>query len=276
MTLCEIRRALAAAGIEDAAWEARCLAAHCTGLSDARLMTMNNEELPAAGLEEAVRRRCAREPLQYILGTWDFMGLSFAVSPACLIPRPDTETLVEAALAALPPDARVADLCTGSGCIGISLAHYRPDITVTAVEISPEAAHMAETNAALLHVDDRFHVILGDVTKQIFPAGTQFDAVVANPPYIALDEMETLAPELSFEPRGALTDEGDGLSVVRGVLHTAAETLAPDGILFMEFGASQGADVLSLAHTYRFSGEILQDPGGHDRVLAAHRTTINF
>ncbi len=274
MTLRTIESALVAVGIptEDAAYEARLLASHFTGISQAMLLTMRNEEIEAPALAEAVKRRCRREPLQYILGTWEFMGLPFTVSPDCLIPRPDTETLVEAALSHLPEGARVADLCTGSGCIGISLAKFRPDITVTAVELFENTAQMAERNARDLGVAERFTVLRGDVTKKIFPDGTFFDIIVSNPPYIASTEMEALAPEIAFEPRAALTDGQDGLTVIRGVLRTAAETLTPDGALFMEFGAYQGASVLALAESIHFSGTILTDAGGHDRVLAAHRT----
>ena len=272
MTLFDIQRRLRAVGIEEAAWEARLLAARYTGLSDARLLLMREEELTAPGLEEAVRRRESREPLQYILGEWSFMGLSFALSPDCLIPRPDTETLVEYALRHLPKNARVADLCTGSGCIGIALAHYRPDITVTAVDLFPETARMAEKNAHRLGVADRVAVIVGDVTKEIFPPGETFDAIVSNPPYITIGEMQTLAPELAFEPRAALTDEGNGLSVIRGVLDTASRVLFPGGRLLMEFGAAQGESVTCMAQEYSFSDiHILKDAGGHDRVLAARR-----
>ena len=271
MTLQDIRRTLADAGIENAAQEARLLAAHFTGFSAARLLLMDKEDLSIPALEEALRRRCTREPLQYILGTWDFMGLSFAVSPDCLIPRPDTETLVEAALPILPHGARTADLCTGSGCIGIALAHYRPDITVCAVEIAPRTAAVARENAARLGVSERFTVWEADVTKPIFPDDTCFDVITANPPYITLDEMQTLEPELSFEPRCALTDEGDGLSVIRGVLRFSARHLTTDGTLLMEFGASQADAVLALAAEHGFSGEILRDAGGNDRVLRAKR-----
>lgn len=272
MTLRELERMLADAGIENAAWEARCLASHCGGYSEARLLTMRDEPLDAPGLEAAALRRAAREPLQYILGEWPFMGLSFAVSPDCLIPRPDTETLVEHALAQLPLGARVADLCTGSGCIGISISHFRPDVRVTAVELYENAARAAERNARRLGVEERFTVLRGDVTKTLFPSGTVFEMVVSNPPYIAWNEMEGLAPELSFEPRAALTDEGDGLSVIRGVIRTAAEVLSPGGVLFMEMGASQGSAVLALAAQAGFTGELLRDCGGHERVLRAQKS----
>jgi release factor glutamine methyltransferase len=268
MTLTDVQRRLAAAGIEDAAWEARLLAARYTGLSDARLLIMGQQELNAPGLEEAVARRVTREPLQYILGEWSFMGLAFSVNPHCLIPRPDTETLVEYAIRRLPKDARVADLCTGSGCIGIALAHYRPDIIVTAVDLFPETAKVAEENARRLGVSDRFTVQVGDVTKKIFSDGERFSAIVSNPPYITLDEMKDLAPELAFEPRAALTDEGDGLSVIRGVLDTAACHLEEGGLLLMEFGAEQGTAVSLLAREYSFYDvHILKDAAGHDRVL---------
>ena len=272
MTLTDIQRRLMAAGIEDAAWEARLLAAHYTGLSDARLLLMGAEELDAPGLAEAVARREGREPLQYILGEWSFMGLSFLVNPHCLIPRPDTETLVEYAIRHLPKNARVADLCTGSGCIGIALAHYRPDITVTAVDLFPETVKVAEENARRLGVNDRFAVQVGDVTEEIFSAGERFTAIVSNPPYITLSEMAELAPELSYEPRAALTDEGDGLSVIRGVLATASASLEEGGLLLMEFGAEQGEAVSRLAQEYSFYDvHILKDAAGHDRVLTAWR-----
>ena len=272
MTLTDIQRRLAAAGIEDAAWEARLLAAHYTGLSDARLLLMGREELEAPGLEAAVARRETREPLQYILGEWSFMGLSFSVNSHCLIPRPDTETLVEYAIRHLPKNARVADLCTGSGCIGIALAHYRPDITVRAVDLFPETAKMAEENARRLGVSDRFTVQVGDVTEEIFSPDERFAAIVSNPPYITLEEMKDLAPELSYEPRAALTDEGDGLSVIRGVLAAASRHLEDDRLLLMEFGAAQGEAVSRLAREYSFYDvHILKDAAGRDRVLCARR-----
>ena len=272
MTLTDMQRRLAAAGIEDAAWEARLLAAHYTGLSDARLLLMGREELEAPGLEAAVARRETREPLQYILGEWSFMGLSFSVNSHCLIPRPDTETLVEHAVRHLPKNARVADLCTGSGCVGIALVHYRPDITVRAVDLFPETAKMAEENARRLGVSDRFTVQVGDVTEEIFSPDERFAAIVSNPPYITLEEMKDLAPELSYEPRAALTDEGDGLSVIRGVLAAASRHLEDDGLLLMEFGAAQGEAVSRLAREYSFYDvHILKDAAGRDRVLCARR-----
>ena len=148
MTLRTLEAALIAAGIppEDAAFEARLLCSHFTGISPARLLTVRDEELSCPALAEAAERRMHREPLQYILGEWEFMGLSFAVSPACLIPRPDTETLVEAALPLLPKGARCADLCTGSGCIGCALAHSLPGAQVAMLDNSSAALELAKQN----------------------------------------------------------------------------------------------------------------------------------
>ena len=276
LTLRQIERTLTDAGIDpgDAAYEARSLAARYTGLSDARLRIMRDDPLPASdGLSDAVRKRAERFPLQYILGEWEFMGLTFEVGPDCLIPRADTETLVEEALRRLPKGCRAADLCTGSGCIGIAVAHYRPDVTVTAVEISEAAARIAERNARSLGVSDRFTVLRGDVTKEdCFPAGTRFGAVLANPPYISSEEMKALAPELAFEPRLALTDEGDGLSVLRGVLETASRTLTAGGILLTEIGSGQGSDACEMARALPFREiRVLKDLAGRDRVLSAVR-----
>ena len=268
MTLPQIEQQLRAAGIEEARCEARLLASHFTGLSPSRLMAMRGEELPASpALADAVRRRTAREPLQYILGEWEFMGLPFTVSPDCLIPRADTETLVEAAIRLLPQGAKVADLCTGSGCIGISLAHYRPDCAVTAVDISAPALQIAQKNAARLGVTERFRAVLGDVTAADFLPEARFDAVLANPPYITAEEMLSLEPELSLEPRIALTDGGDGLSVIRGIFRFAQRALPARGLLLCEIGSGQGESVTALARAAGFETEILRDLAGKDRVI---------
>ena len=143
---------------------------------------------------------------------------------------------------------------------------------MTAVDLFPETAKVAEENARRLGVSDRFFVQVGDVTEEIFSAGERFAAIVSNPPYITLSEMEELAPELSYEPRAALTDEGDGLSVIRGVLATASASLEEDGLLLMEFGAEQGEAVSRLAQEYSLCEvHILKDAAGHDRVLTACR-----
>ncbi len=273
MTLREAAARLAAAGIEDAASEARLLAAHYTGRSEASLLAARDEPLgDCPALEAALCRRARREPLQYILGRWTFFGLPFFVSPGCLIPRPETELLVEAALAALPAGARVADLCTGSGCVGIALAKTRPDVTVTAVELSDAARAIARKNADALGVADRFAVRAGDVTGPVFAQTEIFDAMVANPPYVASDEMKTLAPELAWEPAMALTDGGDGLRVIAGVLDCAARSLRAGGRLWMEIGAGQGGAVRALCAARPLTDvRILEDLAGHERVVCARR-----
>ena len=167
---------------------------------------------------------------------------------------------------------KIALITGGTSGIGLAIAHYRPDVTVTAVELFEATARMAERNARALSLSERFSVVRGDVTKPLF-SGEIFDAVVSNPPYIALNEMEGLAPELSHEPRAALTDGGDGLSVIRGVLQTAHDSLRPGGILLMECGAAQGDAVTALARELSFTEIcILRDSGGRDRVLSARKS----
>lgn len=274
MTLRKARKLLTEAGIdpEQASYEVRLLAERCTGYSPAMLLTMQDTEIESPAFQAAMQRRMHREPLQYILKEWSFMGLPFFVSPDCLIPRADTEILAEEAIRVFPAGAHIADLCTGSGCIGISIAALRPDITVTAVELFEKTAQIAEKNAAQIDVSDRFTVLRGDVTQTCLPDSLLLDGIVANPPYIALNEMNTLEPELSFEPRAALTDDGDGLSVIRGVFRTAVRHLKQDGQLLMEFGYTQGDAVTALARSYGFSSRILWDLGGNPRVLVAHKS----
>lgn len=274
MTIRDAQKQLTAAGIDpdQAAYEARLLAARYTGCSEAMLLTMRDSPIDVPAFREAVQRRAKREPLQYIFGEWPFMGLSFSVSPDCLIPRADTEILAEEAIRLFPPHAHIADLCTGSGCIGISIAVLRPDISVTAVELYEKTAKIAEHNAVRLGVADRFAVLRGDVTQNCLSSGEKLNGIVANPPYIAWNEMSTLEPELSFEPRAALTDDGDGLSVIHGVFRTAVRHLTDTGWLLMEFGYTQMDAVSALSRQYGFTTRILRDFGGNPRVLVAQKS----
>jgi len=246
MTLREIEERLRLAGVPDAAFDARCLAAHFTGLSEAYLMASRNEEIFAPGLEDGVRRRENREPLQYILGFWSFMGGSYEVNPHCLIPRADTEILVEKALSLLPVDARVADLCTGSGCIAVALASLG-GARVTAVELIPETAALAARNAERNGVSHLVTVLEGDVTEDVFSPGEMFDMIVSNPPYVTAAEMETLEKELSFEPAVALTDGGDGLSVLSAIVRLYSRHVRTGGYLLLEHGSLEGGSVRAMA-----------------------------
>lgn len=270
MTLREIEEMLRRSGVPDARFDALQLAASFTGHSTAYLMAARDEELSGIGLEAAVRRRAAREPLQYILGWWAFMGGTYEVSPDCLIPRADTETLVEEALRLVKPGDRIADLCTGSGCIAVSVAE-RADCTVTAVELFPKTAAVASRNAGRHGVLSRVSVIVGDVRQDVFGKNDTFDLILSNPPYVTADEMTGLEPELSFEPRAALTDGGDGLSILRSIIEIYPAHLAPGGTMLLEHGSEQGAAVRDMAEKQGLSAETIRDTAGRERCTRIRR-----
>ncbi len=216
-----------------------------------------------AWLNEAVQRRLKGEPLQYILGEWEFMGLPFFVGPGALIPRQDTETLCEAALGWLKnrPGARVLDLCCGTGCIGVSLAKLG-GAAVSFADISPDALALAKRNAEKIGVDGPFYEcdLLADVPGV-------YDLIACNPPYLTAAEMENCQKELTFEPALALFGGEDGLDFYRRLAAAWADHVAPGGLLLLEIGHTQGAAVRGL-----FPGaRILKDICGLDRVAWVER-----
>ena len=271
MTLAAIEAALREAGIDEARAEALILASHFTGRSRASLLASPDAELECAALADAVNRRSLREPLTYITGVAYFMNEEYEVSPAVLVPRRETETLVERA-AALIGDraASVLDVCTGSGCVAISLAALAPNVRVNAFDVSAEAVAVARQNADRNGVADRVTFEVADMFA--WTCGDRFDVITANPPYVRADEMSVLDPELSFEPPSALTDGGDGLSFVRELCARYARFLAPRGTLLCEIGACQGADALDIARSAGLDASILRDLSGRDRVLEARLT----
>jgi release factor glutamine methyltransferase len=180
--------------------------------------------------------------MAYLVGHREFMGHDFKVAPGVLIPRPETELLVELALERLPPRGRVLDMGTGSGAIAIALAHTRPDAQVTALDVSPAALDIARANASSLDVDVRF--LHSDWFAAV--ADETFDLIVSNPPYIAAGDRHLAEGDLRFEPSGALTDGADGLSALRTIVAGAPSYLAVDGWLLMEHGYDQSAPVQGL------------------------------
>jgi release factor glutamine methyltransferase len=222
----------------------------------------------AAALEALVERLEGGEPLPYVLGQWEFFGLEFDLTPEVLIPRPETELLVEHALAWLrrhPESRRLADIGTGSGCIGISLAVNVPDLQVLATDISCPAVDVACANA-------RKHAVAGRVEcfcSDLFPARPRrFDLIVANLPYIPTRTLHSL-PIFSREPSLALDGGPDGLDLIRRLLGEVPERLESPGLLLMEIESSQGAQVLSLAYDTFSEAEIHlhKDIAGQDRLL---------
>ncbi|NVI97598.1 peptide chain release factor N(5)-glutamine methyltransferase [Myxococcus sp. AM009] len=206
---------------------------------------LSKEELGA--YRALIERRMAGEPTQYLTGVREFYNRPFKVDARVLIPRPETELLVEAALRMLPKDApgRALDVCTGSGCIAISLAAERPLATVIATDLSPDACALARENAQALGVADRVTVLQGDLFAPV-PAGERFQVVVSNPPYIASEEIAGLSAEVRREPKLALDGGPDGLVAVRRVVTGARQWLEPGGLLAMEIGEDQGPAVLEL------------------------------
>lgn len=257
-----LKAALAAPAGRDAGLEARMLLAHALRCPIGALPTMQDRTLTqveAAFLLEACTRRMAREPLQYILGEWEFMGLPFKVRPGALIPRPDTETLTEEALrlAVVHGYTTALDLCCGTGCIGITLAKLG-GLAVTLADISPEAIALSRENAQQNSVQAQF--ALG---SWFSPIHQKYDMIVCNPPYLTAAELRALQPEVAYEPTLALDGGADGLDAYRSIRAAYQAFLAPGGKLLLEVGAGQAQDVAALFDAER----ILPDLNGVERVI---------
>lgn len=227
---------------------------------------LEKEEL--AAFRALIQRRTAFEPTQYLVGAKVFYNRRFAVDARVLIPRPETELLVDAALQHLPKDtpSRVLELCTGSGCIAITLAAERPLSSVWAVELSPEALTVARANAEALGVGGRVTVLQGDLFAPV-PPQARFDLVVANPPYIATGELATLQAEVRAEPTLALDGGADGLTLLRRIIEGAKGHLRAGGLLALELGDTQGAAVHGLLTRAGYHGvRVEKDLARHDRL----------
>ncbi len=244
----------------------RILLCHALGLTRTGLITQSERTLTedeATRLSALLQRRLDGEPVAYIVGKREFYGLDFAVSPAVLIPRPDTELLVELALERLPPRGRVLDMGTGSGAIAVAIAHTRPDAQVTALDVSEAALDVARANAQ--HNGAQVRFLHSDWFAAV--AGETFDLIVSNPPYIASGDRHLAEGDLRFEPAGALTDHADGLSALRTIAAGAPAHLAPGAWLLMEHGYDQSAAVQALLaeRSYR-DVQSWQDLAGIARV----------
>ena len=257
-------------GIESARLEAELLLAATLGLNRVGLYVNFERPLDTgelAAFRERVRRRAQREPLQYILGETEFWSLAFNVGPAVLVPRADTEILVEEALMRIEGAARILDVGTGSGAIAIALAHEKPEIKVTALDCSEQALEVARSNALSNGVADRVVLLAGDLAA--LPAGP-FEMVVSNPPYIPSKDWEGLMPEVrDYEPRLALDGGGDGLQAYRHLAAQAGQLLAPGGWLLVEVGIGQAAEVGAL-----FAAVGLVDVGQRDDYSGIPRVVM--
>lgn len=248
------RTRLTGAGVDshEAVLDTNLLARKVLGWSRAELLMRQDDPVPE-GFEDAftalIERRARREPAAYICGRQEFWSRDFDVTPAVLIPRPETELIVEELLNLLPVDApalprRVADIGTGSGCIAVSVAAERPNLHVVATDISRGALDVARRNAERIGVAPRieFHEC-----AYLSGVSGAFDFILANPPYISADEYEQLAPEVrEYEPETALLAGADGMRDIRQIVDVAAERLQPGGTLFMEIGHRQGEPLAGL------------------------------
>jgi release factor glutamine methyltransferase len=241
------------AGIDVAAnLDARLLAQHVLGWDATRLLTSAGDVPPdsfPAAFEALVERRASREPLAYITGHREFWNLLFEVSPAVLIPRPETELIVEAALAVLPAVQlfTMIDACTGSGNVAVAIAHERPGARVVATDISYAALEVARRNSALHGVEGRVTFVQADLFGDL---GGPVDLITANPPYVAERDAQGLQPEVAgHEPRAALFGGDDGLRVVERIVREAPPLIRPGGHLLFEFGLGQDLEIEALVRS---------------------------
>ncbi len=277
--------------LEDGRLDARLLLEYYCGIPAHRLLSDPDTAVDAKDREaflEGIRQRAAREPLAYIIGEQSFMGLPFVVSKDVLIPEQDTENMVEEALRYLEDDSRILDLCTGSGCILLSLLHYSNGCVGVGTDISEPALNIARHNAGALGLSDRALWLQGDLFEALaakteidpgrndndFSMPEKYDIIISNPPYIRTDVIETLAPEVRCaEPRLALDGGEDGLDFYRRIIRQAPAHLVIGGRLMLEIGYDQAADVAALLQEAGYYGvEVIKDYGGNDRIVTAVRS----
>jgi release factor glutamine methyltransferase len=277
------RRRLRDAGIppDEADLDARLLAEHLLGWDTARFFSAGGEPEPAGFAERyeaLVVRRAAREPIAYITGRQEFWDLSFEVSPAVLIPRPESELIVEVALEILSRSARdglrerIADACTGSGCLAVALARERPSAEIVATDLSQPALEIARRNARRHDVDRQIHLLAADILGGV---EGPFDLIVSNPPYVPERERASLQPEVrDYEPPVALFAGADGLDVIRRLLDAATSRLERGGALVFElgFGQARAVEQLIAAVEGLVFVEVRPDLQGIPRTAVARRT----
>ena len=272
------RERFLAAGIEpdEAALDARVLAEHVLGWDTAQVLTSGGDPATAAfvsAYEQATARRVRREPVAYITGQKDFWTLTLDVSNAVLIPRPETEGIIEQVLVRFPERARpldIADACTGSGCIAVALGIEYPHARITATDISPEALTVADRNLRRYDLAARIALVRTDLLTEV---RGPFNLIVANPPYVRASEQGTIQPEVAYEPAAALYAGEDGLALIRPLIEQAVARLRRGGVLMFEFGFGQErtiTDLISAVAGLRMDA-IASDFSGIPRIAIAIR-----
>ena len=222
-------------------------------------------------IAKAIEKRSSGYPLQYILGKWWFWDCEFFVDENCLIPRADTEAIVERAIKLLPKNAHFADLCTGSGCIAISILNTLKNSSADAYELYENTLDIAKKNAIHNKVDARFRGILGDVLSPALLSEKKYDAIISNPPYIRADVIPTLSREVHFEPHAALDGGDDGLIFYRSILDNFYNNLHDGGMFIFEIGYDQGDDLRKMASDRGLKCEVYRDFSGNDRCVIIHK-----
>jgi len=270
MALRHAAKSLSEAGVVGASRDARYLMAEALGVPRDRLVLNEPDFLEAKAAERFagfVAERAARKPVSRILGRRDFYGRSFKITPYVLDPRPETEILIEAALAV--PFEKVLDLGTGSGCILLTLLAESGAAIGVATDVSADALEAARENAALLEIESRAKFVESDWFSDVHGV---FDLIVSNPPYIAVNEMPSLAAEVAlFDPQTALTDDKDGLSAYRAIAQGAQRHLRPGGRLIVEIGPTQAGAVRLILERAGFSiVQVHSDLDGRDRIIEGH------
>ncbi len=208
------------------------------------------------------------EPLAYLLGEWYFYGETFAINRGCLIPRSDTEHVVDRLIKLLPTGGHFLDLCCGSGCIGIAAMCHRPDASADLVDISPLALEAAKSNADRLLPGRNVRLWQGDLfdSDAVLNRGVMYDVIVSNPPYIASEVMKTLSPQVRKEPNTALDGGEDGMKFYREIVDKYRAVLKENGRMLFEIGYDQKAAITALAEQYGMTCRVYKDYGGNDRV----------
>lgn len=254
---------------DNAAFELETIILSISGMKKNELLLKRANEIPETvliSLKKAVQRRIEREPLQYIIGEWEFFGLRMFCGKGCLIPRPETEMLAEIAIKNLPRNGLLLDLCTGSGCISVAVLNNRPDVKAIAVDISRDALEYAKKNAEYHNISsDRLKLINADIyeyTPTLIP-----DVIVSNPPYIKSEDMKTLSPEVMHEPEIALDGGYDGLEFYKLIAkYYANKCLSDNGCCAVEVGYDIGEEVAAIFRSQKFQSTLLRDTFEVERV----------
>ncbi len=264
-------------GIESAQTEARELICEALGLSVTDLYLKSGDDVSSECTDTVnafCERRLKGEPLQYIIGKWDFMGRTYKVGPGVLIPRPETELLCNEVIKSLKTKEKplVYDLCAGSGCIGITLKSECPDIYINFVEKSDEAFNYLDENIST-HLKNTFLIATkGDIfDSRAFKDHPAADIIVSNPPYIKTSDIGSLQKEVTFEPEMALDGGDDGLDFYRNIIFKWKKRLKPDGEFFFEIGEEQGQAVCDMLKEAGFYSKIIKDYNNHDRIVMGRR-----